>query len=130
MLEKIFGRHGHHGHHAHSEQHGYYTSLVGVTDPNRDGSSPQKEIRKCAIGEAVELVREPDDDHGPNAVAVYRRKSRRRLGFLPPDAAELFAPRIDAGEPCPAAIYDVTGGSETVPTLGIRLRIEENPVQP
>lgn len=126
MLEKLFGRRSHQ---AHSELHGYYTSLIGVADPNGDGLSPQKEIRKCSIGDAVELVRETHDGQGPNAVAVYRRKSGRKLGFLPPEAAEIFAPRIAVGELCPAAIYDITGGSEAMPDLGIRLRIEENPVQ-
>lgn len=124
MLAKLFSRRSRQ---AHPEQHGYYASLIGVADSNENGSSsPQKEIRKCSIGDAVELVREPNDNHGPNAVAVYRRKSGRKLGFLPPDAAAIFAPRIAAGELCPAAIYDISGGSEAMPDLGIRLRIEEN----
>lgn len=126
MLDKLFGRRSNQ---AHSELHGYYTSLIGVADPDGDGLSPQKEIRKCSVGDAVELVREPHDDHGPDAVAVYRRKSGRRLGFLPPEAATIFAPRIESGDLCPAAIYDITGGSEAMPDLGIRLRIEENSVQ-
>ena len=107
------------------EEHrsGYYVSLVGVED-GKDGLSRQKEIRKCAVGEAVELVSEPDEEHGPNAIAVYRRKTSRRLGFLPQDAATAFAERIKSGDPYPAAVYEKTGGYKDAPMLGLRLRIE------
>jgi hypothetical protein len=108
-----------------AEHHaGYYAALIGVEDSSSDGFSRQKEIRKCAVGEAVELVPEPDEEHGPNAVAVYRRKTRRRLGFLPPDAADMFATRIKSGAFYPATVYEKTGGHAEGPTLGLRVRIK------
>ena len=120
-LEKLLGRHRDR---VEGEQHpGYYVSLMDVED-REDGFSRQKEIRKCAVGEAVELVPAPDDEHGPNAVAVYRRKTNRRLGFLPREAADTFSERIRRGEPNSATVYDKLGGHNDGPTRGLRIRIE------
>lgn len=59
----------------------YTVKIVGVTFPNRDGSSRQAYILGVQAGEALELRPEPDNPVDPNAVAVYTR-SGRQLGYL------------------------------------------------
>lgn len=58
----------------------------------------------------VELVREPDNMHDPNAVAVHlvmAGDERRPLGHLPASVAERLAPSLDAGDKWEAEVDEV-----------------------
>jgi hypothetical protein len=60
-----------------------YTSVAGVTYPNRDGSSRQTIIANCRTGERVVLEAEPDNPQHENAVRVLR-KDGSQIGYIAP----------------------------------------------
>jgi hypothetical protein len=48
-------------------------------------------------GTPVRLVREPDNDYGSNAIAVYAENSNKIVGYVPKGQARRLAPLLDAG---------------------------------
>ncbi len=69
--------------------------------------------RYCRKEMPVTLVREPDNEHDTNAVAVYIKvprllgllgKSRRLIGYLKTEAARGVAHKMDAGETVTASV--------------------------
>ena len=48
-------------------------------------------------GAPVRLVREPDNPHDPNAIAVYADQARKPAGYVPRGYAKRLAKLIDAG---------------------------------
>lgn len=57
----------------------------------------------------ADLVREPDNEHDPNAIIVnlVTAVDDMPVGYVPREAASRMAPVLDAGEHFPAAIYNV-----------------------
>jgi hypothetical protein len=62
--------------------------------------------RYCHTGQSVELRREPNNPHDPNAIAVYLEspvlfgllgKRRRQIGYVKAPAADGLAKRMDEG---------------------------------
>lgn len=51
-----------------------------------------------APGNALRLVREPNNPYDTNAVAVYDAEGQTQVGYLPREHAERIAKRLDAGE--------------------------------
>lgn len=49
-------------------------------------------------GTKVRLVREPDNEHDANAIAVYAAGARRPAGYVNKQNAKRLAKRLDAGE--------------------------------
>jgi len=87
----------------------FYSKVVGVTHANADRSQRQQIIAQCEQGERLRLVREPDNPHDPNAVAVVRL-SGEQLGYLSSDLACEIAPRLDRGSRVDVEVAQVTGG--------------------
>lgn len=57
----------------------FIAKVVGVTYPNDDGSSRQKYLSQCKVGEQVDLI--PDkNQHDKNAIKVVRKG--KQLGYL------------------------------------------------
>lgn len=50
-------------------------------------------------GAEVQLVREPDNPHDPNAIAVYAERARAIAGYVPKGQAKRLAVLMDAGTP-------------------------------
>lgn len=48
-------------------------------------------------GAPVRLAREPDNEHDPNAIAIYADRARRKSGYVPRGAAKRLAKLIDSG---------------------------------
>jgi hypothetical protein len=48
----------------------YPVPVAGESFGNPDGSSRQAEIAQLKSGEPVNLIREPDNPHDPNAIRV------------------------------------------------------------
>ena len=48
-------------------------------------------------GRPLQLIREPDNPHDPNAVAVYDVEGSLHAGYLPKDTAVRIAKKLDAG---------------------------------
>ncbi len=101
----------------------FYTKVAGVSRNNVDGSSRQRIIADCNVGEAVELRRDPDNPHDFNAVAVLRRRTGEQLGFLPRETAADVARKMAKGERFSGEISDLTGGTRGKPTRGVNLLI-------
>lgn len=72
----------------------FYSKLAGVTHANADGGDRQQLIAKCAMGEFLELVREPNNAFDPNAIRVVNEDGDQ-LGYLARDAAEQIARDLD-----------------------------------
>ena len=59
----------------------FQTNIAGVTFKNKDGSSRQKLISRCLVGEDVLLEAEPNNRHDPYAMKVLN-KNGKQLGYL------------------------------------------------
>lgn len=60
-------------------------------------------LSDAAQGERVALVREPDNEFDPNAIAVHI--NGHKCGFMPRAQAERLATDMDAGKPIMARVY-------------------------
>jgi hypothetical protein len=111
----------------------FHTSVAGVTMKNDDGMERQKLILAAAkVGQAVELIREPDNEHDDNAVAVWIEstvllvaKVRGKIGYIPADLAWEIAEHMDDGGKIRATISELTGGTADKPTRGVVLELEK-----
>lgn len=70
----------------------------------------------------LELIREPDNEHDPNAIAVVW--TGHRIGFLNKIIAFRMAPELDAGQKWLARVEEV-GGDEHI-GVSIRCKREED----
>lgn len=68
-------------------------------------------LATLAIGDALELRREPDNPYDANAVAVYDSKGLK-LGFLPRRSNPPVAKLMDEGRSVTAEIVGVLNGEE------------------
>lgn len=87
----------------------FRTKVAGVTYDNPDGSSRQKIIKRCRVGEEAQLVWEPNNPHDANAVAV-RRQSDEQIGYLNRDVAETFVGQSQGGKQFSAEVAELIGG--------------------
>lgn len=82
--------------------------VVGTGFANRDGRNRAEIIRRCCRpGSAVTLVREPENPHDPNAIAVYIDGpkllgifggGKMQIGYIREGTAKSLARRLDAGK--------------------------------
>ena len=63
-----------------------------------------------AVGAPVKLVREPNNDHDPNAVAVYFNDDK--LGYVPRGENGALARMLDRGERLTASISHLGSGED------------------
>jgi HIRAN domain len=114
-----------------------HTKIRGVTKENPDRTKRQRIIRTCCkTGDALLLVREPNNPFDSNAIQVRRLlefpenvQQRHRLGeqigYISRELAEDLAPRMDKeGFILFAWIMEVTGG-EHGESLGVNIQIEK-----
>jgi hypothetical protein len=59
----------------------FFTSVAGVTYPNRDGTKRQTIIAKCRAGEPIVLEAEPDNPQHEHAVRVLREDGSQ-IGYV------------------------------------------------
>lgn len=93
----------------------FYTKVVGVTFENR-----QQSLAEVVEGSEVELVREPDNPHDPNAIKVKDGKGLD-LGYLNARLAKQLAPLIDQGIVY-SGVITPTGGEEKNRGLNLEIR--------
>lgn len=72
--------------------------LAGESYKNDDGSSRQKRIRQCSIGEELIMEPEPDNEYDPNALKVARANGRQ-IGYIPMQYSSEFSSKIANGWP-------------------------------
>lgn len=91
----------------------YETRVAGVSFDNR-----QQLVARLKHGEPIQLIREPNNPHDPNAIAV-KRGTGEQLGYVPAYLAAELAQEIDRRgiHEIPATITGVWGASPH-PTLG------------
>lgn len=82
---------------------GFFTKIVGVSFEGR-----QDVVAGLEPGLPLELVREPNNPHDCNAIAV--RFGALQLGYVRRPIAKHIAPNIDGGERYSARVGSVTGG--------------------
>jgi single-stranded-DNA-specific exonuclease len=82
---------------------GFNTKIAGVTFEGR-----QDLIAGLRPGLELELVRQPEHAHDPNAVAVFY--GRLQVGYLKKEIAARIAPNIDGGDRYRAEVKHLTGG--------------------
>jgi hypothetical protein len=87
----------------------FRTTIAGVTKQNPDGTERQALVKTLSRGEAVRLVREPNNPYDKYAVAVFRT-SGEQLGYIPAGDRRL-ADHIDMGGHVSAKVVRTVGGS-------------------
>ncbi len=101
-----------------AEAERFSTKVVGVSFDGR-----QDATEGLAGGEELALVREPNNEADPNAIAV-RRSDGRPLGYLRRQIAAALAPLMDAGATYTASVLEVTGGTGAKPSRGVNISVE------
>jgi hypothetical protein len=100
----------------------FHTRIAGVTKQNTDGTDRQALIKTLSQGEAVRLVREPNNPYDKYAVAVFRT-SGEQLGYIPAGDRRL-ADHIDMGGRVSARVVRIAGGPGI---LGLFFRVFRKP---
>ncbi|MBO8125831.1 MAG: single-stranded-DNA-specific exonuclease RecJ [Firmicutes bacterium] len=100
----------------------FYTKIVGVTFEDR-----QEVVSSLRSGQKLKLVREVDNPHDPNAIAVTTLDGKQ-VGYLRRGIAKHLAPLLDGETGYEATVSQVTGGGEGK-SLGVNVfvRKEEDP---
>ena len=107
----------------------FYTKIVGVTFNNTGINTENRQriiaglVQKGILKENTELalVREPENQYDPNAVAVFAPDGRQ-LGYLPSNIAQHVSSNIANGIHYNAYVTKVTGG-DADSFYGINLKI-------
>jgi hypothetical protein len=73
----------------------------------------------AAPGQSVELRRDPENPHDPNAIAVLA--GDEQLGWVPRELAAELAPSLDAGQPWAAVVLREQRRSPRDPRHGVTL---------
>jgi hypothetical protein len=69
---------------------------------------------------SLELLRQPENPHDPNAIAVHAAGGEQ-VGWVPRDLAEELAPEIDAGRPVSAVVLREQRRSPRDPRHGLTM---------
>jgi single-stranded-DNA-specific exonuclease len=91
------------------------TKVVGVSFEGR-----QEIVRTLKQSQELFLMREPDNDHDSNAVAVLTNTGEQ-VGYLSKTMAEDLAPAMDKGNNYNVKITTITGGEDQ--HLGVNIEI-------
>jgi hypothetical protein len=81
---------------------------------------------EVAPGRPLELRRDPDNPHDPNAIAVHAQGGGQ-VGWVPRELAAELAPRIDAGAPFSAVVLREQRASPRDPRTGVTMLIAAAP---
>jgi hypothetical protein len=76
---------------------------------------------ELAPGAALELRRDPGNEHDPNAIAVHAPGGGEQLGWVPRELAEEIAPELDAGRPWSAIVLREQRASPRDPRAGLTM---------
>jgi hypothetical protein len=76
-------------------------------------------------GRPLELRRDPDNPHDPNAIKVLA--GGEQVGWVPRGVAEVLAPALDAGEPFSAVVLREQRASPRDPRTGLTMLLAAAP---
>ena len=71
----------------------HYCLVKGVTHQSEDGISHKDAQRLCSIGDAVDLVPDPNNPHDRNAIRV-KLKTGEQIGYISASQAATFAGKV------------------------------------
>lgn len=74
-----------------------------------------------APGAALELRRDPDNAHDPNAIQVHPGDRGDQVGWVPRELAAELAPELDAGRPWSAVVLREQRASPRDPRHGLTM---------
>lgn len=72
-------------------------------------------------GRALELRRDPDNEHDAHAIAVYPAEGGDQVGWVPREVASELAPELDAGQPWAAVVLREQRRSPRDPRHGLTM---------
>jgi hypothetical protein len=72
-------------------------------------------------GEPLELRRDRDNPHDPNAIAVYPARGGEQVGWVPREVAAELAPELDAGNQWSAVVLREQRASPRDPRTGLTM---------
>lgn len=72
--------------------------LFSVNVAGTSHRSTELQDKSFVPGKELLLVREPDNPHDENAIAVFNKASTVQIGYLPKEAAKRFSKKLQAGE--------------------------------
>ena len=98
----------------------FLLGVAGESHNNEDGSSRQKIIGKLGSGDPVLFIREPDNPHDPDAVAIH--SDLGQIGYVPREHGRL-AGDIDRGVRLSGAVESIHGGTRDKPMRGVVVRV-------
>jgi hypothetical protein len=75
----------------------------------------------AAPGRPLELRRDPDNPHDPNAIAVHPAGGGEQLGWVPRELAAELAPDLDGGRPWSAIVLREQRRSPRDPRHGLTM---------
>jgi hypothetical protein len=75
----------------------------------------------AAPGSRLELRRDPDNPHDPNAIAVHPAGGGEQVGWVPREVAAEIAPELDVGRPWSAVVLREQRRSPRDPRHGLTM---------
>jgi len=87
----------------------FFSKIAGVSFTNGDGSSRQAALARCRPGENLRLVREANNPHDDEAVAVFSKRGDQ-LGYVTARANDEVSVWLDEQRRVEAFITEITGG--------------------
>ncbi len=100
----------------------FTTRVAGVSYKNPDGTERQEILQNLDPGDIASLVREPDNPHGSDAIAVIDPRYGQ-LGYIPGHIAHRLADQLDGGKTGFARIVEITGGTRDKPHRGCAVEV-------
>lgn len=97
------------------EADAFHTKLAGVTFEGR-----QEILARLEAGAPLRAERQPDNEHDPDAIALFDPHGDQ-VGFFNRRLAAVLAPAMDAGAEYDVEVTDLTGGGEH--SLGVNVLV-------
>jgi single-stranded-DNA-specific exonuclease len=95
----------------------FHTKLAGVTFEGR-----QDVVARLAPDTRLRVERQPDNEHDPNAIALFDPVGDH-VGYLNRRLAAALAPAIDDGADYEVTVTEVTGRGEVEGSLGVNVLV-------
>jgi HIRAN domain-containing protein len=95
--------------------------VAGVAGASAHHGEALADDERAKPGDALELRRDPANEHDPNAIAVFAVGGGDQLGWVPREIAEEIAPQLDEGKPWSALVLREQRASPRDPRTGLTM---------
>jgi hypothetical protein len=100
--------------------------VVGVAGAGRHHAEAIASSDAVAPGSPLELRRDPDNEHDPNAIAVHAGGAQ--VGWVPREVAADLAPQLDHGQAWSAIVLREQRRSPRDPRHGLTMLLAPEPI--